>query len=213
MCDLFHVSWTTYSFSRNRLGERFQCRSYSRAIWIHGQKLIFKGFQSIIEGHRYADTRQFPSFRFLTAYENKTNAENSGHWKLRRILCCSSRKVNYGQSSEILILYFCASMKLCIQPAIHANCLKVIGSSWLKYPPCMKILDLFNLMTSYWVRYERRCRFNARWLHFLCMEDTSVGKNHWFLGSWEVQQGCLHCFMLAQENCSRTFGRLCLNSQ
>ena len=47
----------------------------------------------------------------------------------KNIICCLSRKVSFGQNSEIPILYFCASMKLCTQPAKHVNCLKVFHSS------------------------------------------------------------------------------------
>ena len=44
-------------------------------------------------------------------------------------ICCSSRKMNFGQTSEILSLHFCVNKELCIQPATIANCLKVIDFS------------------------------------------------------------------------------------
>ena len=46
------------------------------------------------------------------------------------------------KNPEIPILYFCASMKLCTQPATNENCQKITDFSWLKCPSCMKIVSV-----------------------------------------------------------------------
>ena len=61
-------------------------------------------------------------------------------------ICCSSRKANFDQNSEIKGLRFCASMKLCTQPATLAKCPKIIE---LKCPPCMKVVTVLNFVTSH----------------------------------------------------------------
>ena len=58
------------------------------------------------------------------------------------------QNVNFSQNSEKLFPHCCVSMKLCTHPAARANCLKIIDFSWLKCPPCMKVLIYLNLMTS-----------------------------------------------------------------
>ena len=55
-------------------------------------------------------------------------------------ICYSSRKLNFGQISEILGLHFCANMKFRTQPAILGNCLKIIDFSRhtdLNIKPCI----------------------------------------------------------------------------
>ena len=70
---LSHVRWTTFNFNRNKL-ETVSAQvisSYHRGMDVfrkYLQKLISKGFQSIIEGHKYADVRQLLSLSmFLLA--------------------------------------------------------------------------------------------------------------------------------------------------
>ena len=65
--------------------------------------------------------------------------------------CCSSRIVKFGQNSEILTLHFCAT---------HVSCLKVIDFFLIKMPSIHENCTVaLYLMTSYWVKYQRACRF------------------------------------------------------
>ena len=153
-------------------------------------KIVQKGMWKF---RRWSLTSILPFPIYLTRYPSPWDwlqkiyvQHRTVHWQLRRILfVVLSRKVDFVQSSEILILHFCASMEHCTQPATHVSCLiKLIDFLWLKCSSCMKIVSVFNLMTSYWVRYQRLCGFDTRELHFSYMEDISIGKNQWFLGSW-----------------------------
>ena len=51
-----------------------------------------------------------------------------------------SRKVNFDQNSEFLGLHFCANIKLCAQPSILANCLKIIDFPDWNVFQCMEIM-------------------------------------------------------------------------
>ena len=91
---MFHLSWIIFNFSRNQLGTV----SVGEVEWlviiswnneqvhevINKINLLSKGFQSVTESHRYADTRELLSpFIFSPArFENEeNNAENCGRWK------------------------------------------------------------------------------------------------------------------------------------
>ena len=45
----------------------------------------------------------------------------NGFERFKSFICCSNRKVNFGQNSEIIGLDFCAKMKLCTHPATLAD--------------------------------------------------------------------------------------------
>ena len=54
--------------------------------------------------------------------KNMKNLEHNNCRKFKTsFICCSSKKVNISQNSQIPILHLCVSMKLCTQPPRHVG--------------------------------------------------------------------------------------------
>ena len=77
---------------------------------------------------------EFSSLKICSSPTDLRQFIHTGHLQMEarivraktNFICCKSKKVNFGQVSEIPILHFCASMKRCTQTTRNAKCLKII---------------------------------------------------------------------------------------